>query len=197
MEPTRPQGAMFFNSRDVSPRKIACADCHLARNPLLSPEDDRIRPGHNLWGAFGRGNWWNSRVTTDCGEAAEICFKRFQGGEEFDGRTRTSIVLFLKGVNPQLTSPLILHRRPPGEIEWASGSAERGRDLYRRACAFCHHGGPGSAVDPATSTLTAKEIADLIRLGREGMPFYQGDILTDADVADIAAYAKRLQPPEK
>jgi mono/diheme cytochrome c family protein len=179
----------------VGPAKVACADCHLIADPRQAVPDDLIRPGHNLFDAFGRGTWWNGRVTTDCGEAAEVCFKRFMGGEELDGRARTALVLFMKGRAAPVSNPMILHRVPPGRAEVSQGDAARGRDLFRRACAICHSAGDGPAgPDLAASSMTAREIADVVRTGRNRMPLFQGDVLSDADVADLAVYTRSLQP---
>jgi len=193
--PTGADGERFFQSREVGRMKVACADCHLITNPAGTPPDDRIRPGHSLFDAFGRGTWWNGRVTTDCGDAAAVCSKRYQGGEDLDPNDRTALVLFMKAQDAPFSNPLILQRRPPGQVEINQGDAARGRDLFRRACATCHaSGGSSPGPDLVTSRMTPREIADLIRAGEGRMPLFQGDILLDPEVADIAAYSHSLQP---
>ena len=193
--PTSQDGARFFFDRDAAPAKIACADCHALTLPGEPPPDDRIRAGHSIYDAFGRGTWWNGRITTDCGEAAEVCFKRYMGGEEFDGHTRTALVLYMKGLSEPAANPLIIHRMPPGKTDVNQGDATRGQDLFRRACALCHPTG-GSALGPdlRASKMTPREIADTIRTGKGRMPLFQIDILPDGQTADIAAYGYSLQP---
>jgi mono/diheme cytochrome c family protein len=193
--PTTRAGEQFFFNRTVGPGKVACADCHAVSNPALGPTDDLIRAGHNLTDAFGRGSWWNGHVTTDCGEAAEVCYKRFQGGGEMDSVARVSLVMFMKSHSVAVSSPILVMRVPPGRAPINEGDAARGRDLFRRACGVCHgEGGSGAGGSLASSTKSPKEIADLIRTGEGRMPLFQGDILVDDQVADLAAYAWSLHP---
>ena len=188
-------GERIFYSREETPIRIACADCHAVTPAGTPPDDDRIRPGHTVYDAFSRGNWWNGRVTTDCGEAGEVCLKRFMGGAEMSGKMRTHLVVYMKSLGPPWGSPFVLHRRPPGMVAADSGNPGKGRDLFRRACDACHPGGgAGQGPDLSLSTMTPREIADLIRVGSDPMPFYQGDILSDDEVADIAAFTRTLQP---
>jgi mono/diheme cytochrome c family protein len=193
--PTTRAGEQFFFNRAVGPGKIACADCHAITNPALGPTDDLIRAGHNLTDAFGRGSWWNGHVTTDCGEAAEVCYKRFQGGSEMDAVARVSLVMFMKSHSVTVSSPILVLRVPPGRAPINEGDAARGHDFFRRACAVCHgEGGTGAGGDLAASAKSPKEIADLVRTGEGRMPLFQGDLLTDEQVADVATYAWSLQP---
>ena len=188
-------GERLFFSREEGPIPIACADCHLVTPPGSPSPDDLIRPGHTVYDAYGRGSWWNGRVTTDCGEAGEVCLKRFMGGTEMSGKMRTGLVLYMKSLGAPYGDPFVLRRKPPGQVSAGSGEAEAGRDLFRRACDACHPGGgAGLGPDLGTSKMTPGEIADLIREGRDPMPFYQGDILDDDQVAHIAAYTHSLQP---
>lgn len=193
--PSSSEGEQFFYNRDAGPAKIACADCHLMTAPNEPPPDDLIRAGHLLQNAFGRGTWWNGRVTTDCGEAGEVCFKRFMGGQEFDGRTRTAIVLYIKSKSEPASSPWILQRVPPGRVDVTRGDFSRGADVFRRACSLCHAAGGGpSGPDLKGSKMTPREIADVVRTGVTRMPFFQADLMSDEQVADVAAYTYALRP---
>jgi mono/diheme cytochrome c family protein len=188
-------GERIFFSRDETPVRIACADCHLVTAPGMTPPDDLIRPGHTLFDAFGRGNWWNGQVTTDCGEAGERCLKRFMGGDQMSGKTRTSLVLYMKSLGAPVSNPLVIRRMPPGQVEVSAGDPLRGRDLFRRTCEMCHPGGgAGLGPDLRSSEMTLHQIADLIRTGSDPMPFYQLDILSNEQVADIAAATYALRP---
>ena len=193
---TSSDGARFFSDRAAGPAKVACADCHLIENPALPPPDDLIRSGHTLFDAFGRGTWWNGRITTDCGEAAEVCLKRFQGAPELPPKMRTALVLYMKSHSAPVSNPIILMRVPPAGTDVNQGDAARGQDLFRRACSVCHApGGSDSGPDLSRSKMTAREIADTTRAGKGRMPFFQGDILSNEQVADISVHAQRLQPP--
>lgn len=195
-EATSREGQSFFFDREAGPAGVSCADCHAIHDPAVAPRDDRIRPGHNLFDAFGRGNWWNSRITTDCGEAAEVCFKRFVGARELPPWARVALVKYMKSRSAPVSNPWILLRIPPGRTPLGGADAGAGRDLFRRACALCHPGGAAASEGKslAESTMTLGAIADLIRTGQGRMPFFQMDILTHEQVADIAAYTHSLQP---
>ncbi len=192
---TSREGEQFFFDRNAAPAGIACGDCHLINSPALAPPDDLIRSGHNLFDAFGRGTWWNGRITTDCGEAAEVCFKRFQGAEELPPWARVALVKYMKSRSAPVSNPWILLRVAPGQSNVGAGDEEEGRDLFRRACALCHPGGAAASEGGSLrdSTMTPREIADLIRAGRGRMPFYQSDILGDEEVADLAVYTHSLR----
>jgi len=189
------RGEAIFFSRDETPTRIACADCHLVTPPGASPPDDLIRTGHTVYDAAGRGNWWNGRIMTDSGEAGEVCLKRFMGGTEMTGLMRTRLVEYMMSLAAPYASPFVIRRSPPGRVETSSGDPEQGRELFHRACAGCHPGGgTGLGSDLTVSAMTPGEIADLIRAGKDPMPFYQTDILTDEEVAHVAAFTYGLQP---
>lgn len=196
---TAREGEEFFLSRDAAPVKIACADCHLIQNPQSPPPDDRIRPGHNLFDAFGRGAWWNNRITTDCGEAAEVCIKRFMGADELSPRARVGLVKFMMETEAPFSTPLTLLRVPAGRTDVSGGDAARGEDLFRRACAWCHPGGgaASSGISLLESKMTPQEIGETIREGGERMPFFQADILGEQEAADIAAYTFSIRPSRR
>jgi len=193
--PSAASGERFFYNRTVGRGKVACADCHLIVNPSFGAPDDLIRAGHNLYDAFGRGSWWNGRVTTDSGEASEVCHKRFQGGSELSADARLALVLFMKNQAAPVSNPIVILRVPAGKAPVNEGDAARGADIYRRACAVCHsEGGPNPGGNLSTSSKSPREIADMVREGEGRMPLFQGDLLTDSQVADVAAYTWSLQP---
>lgn len=196
---TSADGKDFFYSREVAPVKLACADCHLIQHPQAAPPDDLIRSGHNLFDAFGRGNWWSGRITTDAGEAGEICIKQFQGAPELPPFARVGLVRFMKRQAAPFSNPWIVLRVPAAQTDVSGGKTEPGQDLFRRACAFCHPGGSAAAKEPSLqkSKMTPQEIGELVRTGRGTMPFFQADILSRQDVADIAAYTYSLQPKKE
>ncbi len=188
------RGEALFFSRNETPIRIACADCHLVTAPGSPPSDDLIRPGHTVFDAAGRGNWWNGRIMTDSGEAGEVCLKRFMGGTEMSGLMRTRFVEYMMSLGAPYAAPLVIRRMPPGLVEIASGEREKGADLFQRACEGCHPGGgAGLGPDLTKSRITPTEIADLIREGKDPMPFYQADILTNEEVAHVAAFTYGLQ----
>lgn len=71
-------------------------------------------------------------------------------------------------------------------------SAARGRELYMTVgCAPCHGTegqGSNAGLKLAPDPLPAEAIAQFIRAPNTNMPPYSEAVLSDADVADIAAY---------
>jgi mono/diheme cytochrome c family protein len=195
-QPSSAKGAGIFSDRAFGPAKIACADCHSIADPNEpAPAGDRIRPGHTLHDAFGRGSWWNGRVTTDAGDAAAVCHTRFQGADgELPPEARVSIVLFLKDHSAPVSGPISIARASASTAEINQGDAARGAAAYQRACAWCHEGKDASGGDLRSSRLSPHEIAQLVREGKGRMPFFQPDVLPDPQLADIAAYTWSLQP---
>lgn len=78
----------------------------------------------------------------------------------------------------------------------AAPSAARGRQLYYSVgCVHCHGGmGQGSSAGArlAPEPLPAAAIAAFIRATNTPMPAYSAGVLSDADVADIAAYLRAI-----
>jgi mono/diheme cytochrome c family protein len=77
-------------------------------------------------------------------------------------------------------------------------SAERGKKLYLTAgCKHCHGTvGQGSAAGRrlAPKPLPAAAITQFIRANGTNMPAYSETLLSDAAVADIAAYLSSIPP---
>lgn len=71
-------------------------------------------------------------------------------------------------------------------IEALRGNAGRGKDLWKRACAFCHENELGPP--PKKVVKHADRLVAFVRGGSESMPFFSRDKLTDQDVADIRAF---------
>jgi mono/diheme cytochrome c family protein len=77
-------------------------------------------------------------------------------------------------------------------------SATRGRQLFLRVgCVHCHGTeGQGSSAGTrlAPDSLPAAAIAQFIRATNTTMPAYSAKVLSDADVADIAAFLATIPP---
>jgi mono/diheme cytochrome c family protein len=80
-------------------------------------------------------------------------------------------------------------------------SAERGRQVFTAVgCVHCHgtHGqGTSAGARLAPNPLPAPAIAQFLRSTATNMPTYSAQVLSDADVADIAAYLASLPAPKK
>lgn len=77
-------------------------------------------------------------------------------------------------------------------------SATRGKQLYTTVgCVHCHgSAGQGSAAGSrlAPDPMPAEAIAQFIRATNTTMPAYSAKVLSDADVADIAAFLATIPP---
>ncbi len=88
-----------------------------------------------------------------------------------------------------------------GSPAQTAGSADKGKDLYRRySCWACHgYAGHGGATVPLVPTRLP--LAAFITFVRNPptMPPYTAKVLTDAQLADVWAYIKSLpeSPPAK
>ncbi len=89
------------------------------------------------------------------------------------------------GVSPSTANPA-----DPPEV--------RGASLYVTAgCVTCHGlEGRGAPVGPAIAGTQLKTLSQKVRQGPSGMPKFSTDTLTDAQVADIAAYLATLVKPQ-
>jgi ubiquinol-cytochrome c reductase cytochrome c subunit len=79
-----------------------------------------------------------------------------------------------------------------------AADASRGGDIFRRrGCSECHgtvgQGGPGARLAPGA--LPAEAIAAYIRSPAGEMPPYAERVVSDTDVADIAAYLAAVPKP--
>jgi mono/diheme cytochrome c family protein len=90
--------------------------------------------------------------------------------------------------------------------KYRGGDADRGRRLFFAACSGCHPRG-GAGLGPALFGQSVPEVARKIREGNgllrgaktEGAwkPFFGKDRLSDAQVADVAAFVSTLPPPSR
>jgi mono/diheme cytochrome c family protein len=87
-----------------------------------------------------------------------------------------------------------------GTANAAEPSAKRGRELYMTiGCVHCHGSvgqGSNAGLKLAPDPLPAEAIAQFIRATNTQMPPYSEQVLSDVDVADIAAYLATI-PPSK
>jgi len=83
--------------------------------------------------------------------------------------------------------------------EVSGGDPTRGRELFAENCAACHGAtGDGASVGsndvaPSLMNATVFQVGEAIRAGPGIMPRFGRDVLSDADVDDIARYVNALQ----
>ena len=85
-----------------------------------------------------------------------------------------------------------------GTAAGAEPSAARGKRLYSTVgCVHCHGSmgqGSGAGSRLAPGALPAAALAQFIRATNTTMPAYSAKVLSDADVADIAAFLATIPP---
>jgi ubiquinol-cytochrome c reductase cytochrome c subunit len=85
-------------------------------------------------------------------------------------------------------------------ISLTAGNVAIGGELFRLQCAACHSwAGEGGALlhreAPNLMRATPLQTAEAVRVGPGAMPAFGAAAITDAQLADLAAYVHRLQRP--
>lgn len=209
------EGQQIFQDRSFGGLPIACADCH-ADYPDDLRQDSRILPGHSLLGAAQRTSTWAGEFTGDQGKPAALgaarCAMLYMDrgssiNDAINSREAESLVAFFSYISTGTEIPLLEWRALawPGMKEFqqdefservaviyeTAGSAEKGAELFRAACWFCHSR-TDSRLGPSLAAIRrrADEIPRVVRSGKKSMPFFSTDKLSDRDVADILAYVR-------
>jgi len=82
----------------------------------------------------------------------------------------------------------------------AAGSADKGKTAFvKHGCWQCHgFVGQGGVTGPklAPDPMPLAALSAFVRNTRGGMPPYQSEILSEADLADIHAYLQSLPKPK-
>ncbi|MBL8684194.1 MAG: c-type cytochrome [Myxococcales bacterium] len=188
-----------------------CTTCH-----AIGAGDPRILPGARLDGALARRSFWGGAIATARG-AVDECFAHFMRGDSLDREPDAEARLLrrlseLRAVSGALTDTVpftvVSETAPP-----TGGDRARGRDLYDRACGYCHgapHTGEGRVgattsvlpedterSHPSASGYTIETLRHTfvhkVRLGSfrgfaGTMPPFSREVLSDEDVVDIVAY---------
>lgn len=111
------------------------------------------------------------------------------------------LLALLSLVGPLLTGAVEKPIAPEFVVqETGFGDAARGEALYRSRCYGCHV--PEANIGPAHNTLDfkarysdAEAIAVVVRAGRQPMPAFTEQMLSDRELADIIAYLQSLPAP--
>jgi thiosulfate dehydrogenase len=196
---------------DSSMNTLACDDCHRT-TALPAAGDDRIVPGATLYGTVARERWWGGQ-SLSLADAVDTCIVYFMKGQPLDRESDKGRALYayLESITPAGSPTETLPMTVPENVAAIPlGDATRGKDLYRRACAYCHgdvHTGDGNILDRKVILPEVSEEYDtlfpgvphglvaieLVRHGRffgvgGSMPFLTTELLTDAQLGDILAF---------
>lgn len=209
-KPAVVQGRKVFNSAALGVQGVACADCHATVEDEATQGDGKIRAGHTLWGVAGRAYWRGDGRKADyptLRKALDACAQLFQGAE-LTGEDGARLVAYLESISPRRgQSPIVIQPGLEANLDYdrdkyRGGDARRGRDLFFASCHGCHPKG-GAGLGPAISGKPTPDLAKKVREGNgllrgkklEGSahPFYGKDRLSDAQVADIAAFLQTAE----
>ncbi|MFO0728027.1 MAG: c-type cytochrome [Myxococcota bacterium] len=209
-DPATTRGKKLFFDASLGRNGVACADCHANVEDEASQGDGRIRAGHTLFGAAGRPYWrGDGRRTTfpTLRKAIDACVQIFQGGSPLAAEDSLRLAAYLESISPRKgQAPIAIQPALEAGLDYdrdkyRGGEATRGRDLFFAACHSCHplgRAGIGPAIfgkQPAEVALKVREGNGLLRGNRSPTafaPFFGKDRLSDAQVADIAAYVATL-----
>lgn len=205
-------GRRLFFDPSLGKNGVACAGCHETVADEARDGDGLLRAGHTLAGVAQRPFWRGDRerrMHRDLGSAVDACVELFQGGTPLAGAERHALNRFISslGKKGKKKSPaLVLDPALEADLDYdrpqyRDGDRGRGRALFFRACHGCHpHGGAG--LGPAVAGLSEAQVAKAVREGNglirgsrkagAWMPAYGRTRLSDAEVADLAAFLAGL-----
>ena len=206
--PAVDDGRKLFHDPTLGRHGVACATCHATEAREDEDGDGLVRAGHTMASVARRPHWRGDLKRAqhrDLLSAVNVCVQTFQGARPLEGTKGEALVRYLRTLGPKKkrkTPALVLEPALEANLDYdrpqyVSGNAESGRPLFYRTCHSCHpHGrsGLGPALVGATRVAVAAKVREgngLLRGARRGtewMPFYGRDRLSDAEVADIAAF---------
>lgn len=209
-DPATSKGRRLFFDASLGKNGVACSDCHSNVEDEASQGDGRIRAGHTLYGVAGRPYWRGDGRRTSfptLRKAIDACVTIFQGGSPLPAEDSLRLAAYLESISPRKGQPPIT-LEPALEAgldydrdKYRGGDPGKGRELFFAACHSCHPAGR-AGLGPAIIGKTVPEIALKVREGNGLLrgnrpagafaPFFGKDRLSDAQVADIAAYASTL-----
>lgn len=197
---------------------LSCANCHADFDEAANP-DGLIRAGHSMIGVPHRGTAKGGMISSaDFARAAGgggFCYEHFLQRIPSDKVNPTAIpaehaealMAYFEVISGDNKGPAFEiamldaeAKKAEGEkIAAMSGDADRGWELFGRACVVCHPTPYRAGIGPrvigsrAPRNIDAAMVrwATKIRGGGTLMPFYAPDILSDQDIADIVAFGRR------
>jgi len=203
----------------TSPFNVSsCATCHRLGPPVGLPPVDgdgrhpgAIDAGYNLADSVHRPSWWGGDELRLL-DAVNTCLTDFMGGRplEADEDAARQIYEYLLAISPEPAPPAlpvtVVRTIDDLTALKAGADADRGRDIYDRACRRCHgdpHTGAGRAdarasFIPEDTVVTFRDqargaVVEKVRHGRffhigGVMPFYSLEVLADEELADVLSY---------
>jgi thiosulfate dehydrogenase len=211
------QGKALFSSPRFSNNSFnsfACSDCHATAD---TPAAGRTLAGADLDGVLARPAFWGG-AETDPLRAINDCLKYFMldsAGLDPGDASAGLLFAYLSGL-PATTTTAVPFTVVASVAEVPVGDADRGKEVYDRACRSCHgdlHTAAGRLAEvvsllpeetirehgtygPEELRLTGVEkIRHGSFLGYGGqMPPFSREVLSDAEVGDLLSYLGFLPP---
>jgi thiosulfate dehydrogenase len=215
--PAAELGERHFRERTLStsPYNVfSCSTCHDVGEavPVLNAQarhEGRINPGYDLYGVTTRPSWWGGYETRLL-DAINACVTGFMGGaaltaEEPKARALYEYLAEHGPAEPTPALPLTVVKTVT-DLASLSGDANRGRDVYDRACRVCH-GAPRTGAERLGSRISKLPddtleafpdnaravVVEKVRHGRffnigGSMPLYSAEAISDEEIADVLAY---------
>lgn len=111
-------------------------------------------------------------------------------GDQYDDQQIWALVTYIRALQNGQAQAIAVPTPTSEQLAVASPSgsaAERGAAVYFAAGCHTCHGAVGNAPGEL-GLFGAREVDEAVRQGRRGMPAYSPDQISDADLADLAAY---------
>lgn len=208
------RGEQLFNDSKLSISSInifRCATCH---STTETGSGGRRLPGYTLQGVAARPSFWGGEYT-NLFDAVNFCQQTFMRGNPLAREAPEGLALlaYLQslGSEPSSARPLTVIKNVDKNYLTAvdGGDAGRGEAIYRDACSYCHGAlrtGEGRisdrvsiVPDDTVRVFGANARGIIVQKIRQGkffgiggvMPFYSQEVLSDAELADVASYVLR------
>jgi mono/diheme cytochrome c family protein len=178
-KPAVVQGRKLFHSAALGAHGVACGDCHATVEDEATQGDGKLRAGHTLWGVAGRPYWRGDGRKADypnLKKASDACAKLFQGAE-LGGEDGAKLVAFLESISPRRGQRSSPPAKLPPQGRRRPGPGPRGQA----------HGRHRAQGREGNGLLRGKKIDG------SWHAFYGKDRLSDAQVADLAAWLQSAE----
>lgn len=169
---------------------VGCSSCHGSNGEGVTTPDNRLR-GPSI------------QQSGEAGAFYELSTGRMPLADSDDLPQRKRAVY-----NAEDIAALVAHVGSLGDgpalpnVDVSSADVARGGELFRANCAPCHSAsGAGGALSygraaPLLGSATPAEVGAAVRSGPSQMPVFDESLLSQPELADVAAYVEYLRAPE-
>lgn len=186
--PARGQSDPLAHGRELF--VVGCSSCHGQQGEGVTTSDDKHR-GPSLQNAGEAAAFYElSTGRMPLANSGEQPVRKRAAYNSDDIAALTAYVGSL-GNGPKLPNVEVRHADLPA-----------GGELFRANCAPCHSAsGAGGALSygraaPSLGKATPAEVGAAVRAGPSQMPVFGPDVISDAELNDVAAYVQYLRKPQ-